>query len=733
MTTQQCIIVSNRLPVSISRHKGELVVTPSTGGLATAMASFGTSHKTLWIGWPGIPSDELSAHDKRTITRALASHNCIPVFLSSAHVDAFYNGYANETLWPLFHYFQSFTRYNDSYWTAYQEVNELFASIVARHAQPGVPIWVHDYHLMLLPQQLRLRLPASTIGFFLHIPFPSYEIFRSLPNRQQLLEGVLGADLIGFHTYEYVRHFLSSVLHILGIENTHGGLVIDARIIAVDAFPIGIDYKKFTSALQSPNTQQALNTLSRRYRNQQVILSLDRLDYSKGIPGRLVAFERLLAAHPEYHQRIVLIIVAVPSRTEVGAYQELRSTVETSISRINGLFGTIDWTPISYQFQNVPFEQVVALYARADIALVTPLRDGMNLVAKEYVASKQDRPGVLVLSEMAGAADELPEALRVNPNDTSAIVTALETALTLSKKDQGARLTAMQKRLVAYTAHDWAADFLEQLQHAKHLQQQTDDKLLTPATEQAVIHASNTAQARLILLDYDGTLRQFVSTPDPAQAAPPAALMQLIKRLAALPDTTLAIISGRSRDALESWFGNTKALLAAEHGAWVKQQGHWKQQQAPFTTHRAAVMTLLDAYVDRTPGARIEQKDFAIVWHYRTVAPELAYARNVRLKHELKHLLGATDIGIYNGAKVIEIKPKNIHKGTVCTNLLADHPADFVLCIGDDYTDEDMFRALPASAHTIKVGLDTTAARYQIASVESVLALLRRLAPRQKQ
>jgi trehalose 6-phosphate synthase/phosphatase len=728
MTRHQFIIVSNRLPISVSKRNGKLVFTRSSGGLATAMSSLPTTESQLWIGWPGISADELSAAEKQQITEKLYEQGCAPVFLTQSQIQGFYNEYANNTLWPLFHYFQSLPQHHDASWLAYQEVNALFVKEVTKHARSHTTIWVHDYHLMLVPKLLRTALSEATIGFFLHTPFPSYEIFRLLPTRKEILEGILGADLVGFHIYDYTRHFLSSVLRICGIENNTGVILKDNRVIRTDIFPIGIDYKKFVRTLHSKKTQVEIEKLAKRYKDQKIILSVDRLDYSKGIPRRLEAYEKFLADYPEHHGAVTLIMVAVPSRTEVGVYQELRETVERIVSRINGMFGTIDWTPVSYQFQNLPVEQVVALYHKADIALVTPLRDGMNLVAKEYVASKDTAPGVLILSEMAGASDELTEAMKVNPTDSNEIARSLHEAITLPKASQLSRLASMQRRLSHYTVHHWANDFVQQLDQTHRPQLPADNKLLNTRSEQRLVKSFKKAKHRLILLDYDGTLKDFVPTPDPAAAAPSATLRALITEIAGLPDTKLAIISGRSRSALESWFPRAhKLTLAAEHGAWLKNSGTWQQQKATLKAHRAAITTLLELYAERTPGVQIEQKDFAIVWHYRNVLPELAFARNAQLRYELKQLLDGTDIGIYNGAKVIEIKPRSIHKGAVCENLLAQNPADFILCVGDDYTDEDMFKALPAHSSTIKVGLDDTAARYQIASVGQVIQLLQTL------
>ncbi len=687
----------------------------------------GDSSERVWIGWPGIPSDELTPADKTAITRKLRGLGCIPVFLTKQQVDNFYHGYANDTIWPLFHYFQSLAKYDNSYWLSYEAVNAQFKKAVARHADPQATVWIHDYHLMLLPQMLRKVLPDGTIGFFLHIPFPSYEIFRLLPNRAQILKGLLGADLIGFHVYDYARHFLSSVLRILGVENSHGSITIGSRIVKVDAFPIGIDYSRFVTALNDEETVKEVGILEDHYRDKKVILSMDRLDYSKGIMKRLEAFEQFLQKNPKFHKKVTLIMVAVPSRTEVETYKELRDEIEKSVSHINGAYGSVDWTPISYQFKNLPFAQIVALFARADVALLTPLRDGMNLVAKEYIATKQQRPGVLILSEMAGAVDELPEAIRINPNDINSIVQALQTALKMPRKTQLENLKSMQRRLSRYTVQRWSSDFIEQLHASKQAQTRKGDKVITPEIEAKIVRQFKKAKKRLLLLDYDGTLRGFVPSHTPHLAKPPASLLRLIRTLANLPNTKVCIISGRPRKALTAWFSDIPLSLAAEHGAWMKYDGEWSQQPVSLHEHRKDILSVLEHYAERTPGARIEQKDFALVWHYRNVPTELAHARNASLRYELNQLLANTDLVVHKGAKIIEIKPRSVHKGMVAEDLMAIHKADFILGVGDDYTDEDMFRVLPDDAFSIKVGLGDTSARFQVTSVEKVLQLLRKL------
>lgn len=728
MSKQKFIIVSNRLPVSVSKNNGTLVYENSSGGLATAMSSISNdSFERLWIGWPGITSDELTRTEKVAITRKLRTFGCVPVFLTKQQVDFFYHGYSNDTIWPLFHYFQSIANYDNNYWLSYKSVNTRFRNVILRYAGIGDLIWVHDYHLMLLPQLLRKALPGGTIGFFLHVPFPSYEIFRLLPNRAQILEGLLGADLIGFHIYDYARHFLSSTLRVLGIENSHGSVVMGSRIVKVDAFPIGIDYDRFVGSLRDKATVEAIHDLDNAYRGQKMILSMDRLDYSKGIMKRLEAFEQLLGNKPKLHKKIVLAVVAVPSRVEVNTYRELREEIEKTIGRINGTYGSIDWTPISYQFKNLPFEQIVALFVRADIALLTPLRDGMNLVAKEYVASKQNRTGVLILSEMTGAVDELPEALRINPNDIDSITRALVLALKMPRKLQLDRLSSMQRRLSRYTVQRWSNDFMEQLRLSKRTQTAKSHKIINHDVEAKIARQFIRSKKRLLLLDYDGTLRGFVSSPRPDLAKPSPMLKRLIRMLAESPNTQVCIVSGRPREALMDWFGDMPVSLAAEHGAWMKYNGEWLQQPVSLREYKKTIRPVLEHYAERTPGARIEEKDFALVWHYRNVATELAHARNASLRYELNLLLTGTDLVVHKGTKILEIKPRNVNKGIVAEELMAIHNPDFVLCVGDDYTDEDMFGVLPDEAISIKVGLGDTGARYQVTSVEKVLQLLRKL------
>jgi len=732
MTHSKLIVVSNRLPISVSKTDGKLTFKESPGGLATAMSSLGEDRDMIWIGWPGIASDNLTSADKRAINRRLKAGGYVPVYLTAKQVADFYDGYSNDTLWPLFHYFESIANHNSEYWSGYQDVNQKFLRAVLAHATQSDAIWIQDYHLMLLPNLIRKNLPEATVGFFLHIPFPSFELFRLLPERKEILEGLLGADLLGFHIYDYARHFIGSSVRLLGAKSSNGLINYNGQQTQVDSFPIGIDYKKFATMATSENTKSEAAILHEHHPDQKVMLSVDRLDYTKGILQRLEAFDVFLKTYPRYYKKVCLVMVAVPSRIDVETYQNLRDQVEQSVSRINGEHGMIDWTPISYQFQNLPFDQLVALYAEADIALVTPLRDGMNLVAKEYVASKQTKPGVLILSEMAGAIDEMPEALSVNPNDTGSIVKAIKTALDMTQREQKTRLRQIQKRISRYTVQRWGADFLDQLQLVKDTQAMGDAKNITQSVETDIKNAFAHADSRTLFLDYDGTLKSFTSSLRQSDSAPSKKLLHLLDSLCNLPNTIVYIVSGRDKASLEKWFGNTKLSLIAEHGAWKKVENSWVKTDANFDTIKATLRPILKQYAERTPGAIVEEKDFSFVWHYRDVPTELAYIRTMNLKHALQPIIKDSDVSMYDGNKILEVKLRNITKGHAVATVLDQAPAEFVLSIGDDFTDEDMFKSLPDSAVTIHVGSDKSHARYQLSNVAQVHSFISHLSMAKK-
>ncbi|MDD3622322.1 MAG: bifunctional alpha,alpha-trehalose-phosphate synthase (UDP-forming)/trehalose-phosphatase, partial [Methanofollis sp.] len=498
-------MISNRLPYSIHQDGEKWKVEPSIGGLATGLASYYQEHNCAWIGWPGLDTGSLGDEGMRTVADLLEERACIPVFLDANEVEAYYDGFCNSTIWPLFHYFHTSSTWDRTSWETYLKVNQAFCEATVKEYRPGDIIWVHDYHLLLLPAMLRNALPKATIGFFNHIPFPSYEIFRILPWRKEILEGLLGADLIGFHTFDYVRHFTDSVRRVLGYQHTSGEILTGNRMVKVDTFPMGIDYSRYSKAVEEPGVREEATRLRRKYGGRRVILSFDRLDYTKGIPQRLQTFDLFLQRHPEYRDEVVLVVVAVPSRTAVHKYQSLKRQVDQMVGEITGRHGTIDWAPVRYLYDILPFETLVALYLIADVAFVTSLRDGMNLMAKEFVATKHDGLGVLILSEMAGAAAELGEAVIVNPFNTEEMVAALEEALTMPENEQVRRNRWMQERLRRYHVLQWATDFTQRLEATKTRQRELEASLLSTEQRERMIQDYRAARRRLLLLDYDGT------------------------------------------------------------------------------------------------------------------------------------------------------------------------------------------------------------------------------------
>ncbi len=465
------LLVSNRLPVTVKSEGEQVTVTPSAGGLATGLKGPHQNSGGLWIGWPGDVS-KLRDSQRQKLEARLAELRCVPMYLSPSEVSQYYEGFSNRVLWPLFHYLLDRIPLHSRDWNAYRRVNEKFADLVAQHYQPGDLIWVQDYQLLLLPGLLRERLPDARIGFFLHIPFPASEIFRTLPWRDALLEGMLGADLIGFHTLSYVRNFVHSLLRIAGVPTNVDRVTFRGRQIRVAAFPMGVDAQAFAHNAALPEVATMVDEIRAQAADHKILLGIDRLDYTKGIPRRLLAVERLLEHEPSLRGRLRLIQVAVPSRTKVDAYEEFRHQVDELVGRINGAYGTINSTPIHYLYQSFNEKQLTAMYRAADVMLVTALRDGMNLVAKEFVAARTDDDGVLVLSEFAGAASELGEALIVNPYDVDGIADGIQKALEMPEEERKLRMSALRRRVNEFDVHRWAQTFLETLEGMKELPRQ---------------------------------------------------------------------------------------------------------------------------------------------------------------------------------------------------------------------------------------------------------------------
>jgi len=719
------VIVSNRLPVSFFRRKGQLTAVESSGGLASGLRSLLRRRDFLWVGWPGLATDDLSPREREFVAGELAERHCRPVFLSRSEFDGYYRGFSNGMLWPLFHYFARYCSFSDAHWRAYVRANEAFARAVLDAVRPGDTVWVHDYHLMLLPAMLRAGATRLSIGFFLHIPFPSSELIRLLPRRRELLEGVLGADLVGFHVYDYVRHFLSSARLLTGHEHRIGRVWLREREVTVDAFPMGIDFGRFSGAGREPEVAAELARLRARVGSERIVLSVDRLDYTKGLPERLAAFELFLRRYPKYQGKVCLVMLVVPSRVRIVRYRELKQEIDELIGRINGRFGSVGWTPVHYLYRSVSFPELAALYRGADVALVTPLRDGMNLVAKEFVASRESGSGVLVLGEVAGAAGELVGALAVNPYDRGEVAGALAAALAMPESEQRQRLAMMRPRVEHYGVSHWAADFLDRLSEASRRRSHRPGHL-TGTRRARLIADWRRARRRLVLLDYDGTLVDFAGRPE--EAEPDPGLLRLLKRLGSGERTRVVIISGRPRTTLDRWFGATGADLVAEHGGWVRVRGRgWRTMTMAGTDWKRDVRPVLEDYANRTPGTEVEEKELALAWHYRRAESRLGEARADELCQVLVELAAGKHCEVVEGNRVVEVRNQGVDKGAAARLLIRRYRPDLVLAAGDDRTDEDTFAAVPADGHTIRVGAGPSRARFRVKSNRELRALLNAL------
>lgn len=726
MTSGRLVIVSNRLPMNASLADGRVRLSRAAGGLATGLQGWHAKSGNLWVGWPGDVS-AFDADQRASLDEKLAERRVKPVYLSREEIELYYEGFANGVVWPLFHYLADRVPVDATGWQAYRDVNDKFADAVAEVHEHGDAIWVHDYQLMLLPALLRDRLPDAQIGFFLHIPFPSSEVFRILPWRSQLLRGLLGADLIGFHTFAYLRHFVASLLHVEGIETDVDFIQLGGRRVRIGVYPMGVDAKAFEALAMDPAVIAETAAIREDAGGRRILLGVDRLDYTKGIPRRLLSFERLLTEEPALQDQIRYVQIAVPSREAVESYRKFRRQVEEAVGRINGTRATLRSTPIHYLHRSISRQQLAALYCAADVMLVTPLRDGMNLVAKEFVASRVDGDGVLVLSEFAGAASELGEALVVNPYDADAVAGAIKQALAMPRAERRARMQSLRRRVLEHDVNRWAERFIEELgatAASRPKPERATGAALTRVIEE-LAHRPLT-----ILLDYDGTLVPIARAPE--LAAPDEAVLVLLTDLAARPATAVHLVSGRPRATLESWLGDLPVALWAEHGFWHRRAptAAWEQAAALPGDWLKRVYPILEQFTTGTPGSLIEEKSASIAWHYRMAEPEFG----TRQAHELRMLLGDAlsnqPLEVLEGKKVIEVRLRGVSKAVVSQRVIAEQDAEAtVLAIGDDRTDEDLFAALPESSVTIAVGTGRTQAKYFVDDYRAVRGLLRRLLP----
>jgi len=724
--------------VRVSLTDGTVETERAHGGLAAALNGLEGPHK--WIGWPGavIPPE----HEQQ-VREVLAADGLHPVFLSAEDEDAFYGRICNDSLWPLFHYMTGRFSFTQQAWQRYVDVNERFAEAIAEECTPGCQVWVHDFHLMLVPEALRRRRPDVSIGFFLHVPFPSSEIYRVLPSREQVLRGMLGADYIGFHTGDYVRHFRSSCLRVLGIEPEPDVVEYEGRLVGVGADPIGIDVESFLRTLADPETARIQKEIEERYAGRRLILGVERLDYTKGIPQKLQAFERFLEQDPDRAATTTMLQVLVPSRLESPEYRQQRDEIELQVAHVNGRFGEPGRTPVEYLHRSISHAELVTLYRRADVMAVTPLRDGMNLVAHEFVLCQSAEPtlpgnwrGALVLSELAGSAHVLPGALLVNPWDVDDIVARFNEALELDEEERRRRLGLMAGRVEQLDCRRWAETFLGRLaRHTRRERQTQTTRTLDAETRDRIAQRFARGARRTLLLDYDGTLRELATHPD--LAVPTSEIVQLLGDLASLADTEVHVVSGRRQETLEQWFGDLPIYLCAEHGYLARSpDGDWERQFDVDLTWLPRMERLLRRVTADVPGTLVERKSCSVTWHYRQAEPEYGAWRARELLVAIEQLLLGAPAEILLGHRVIEVRARGVNKGAYVHGLFPHgrEGSHFVLAAGDDRTDLDLYTALPAGSIGVHVGRPQRRARdvsrrdqFVVDSPRAVRSLLRSL------
>ena len=738
------VVVSNRLPVDrVILADGTETWRTSPGGLVTAMEAVVSDLGCDWVGWPGSTDETLAPFQ----VDAMRLH---PVTLDAAEVAEYYEGFSNDTIWPLYHDVISPPGYHREWWDRYVAVNRKFADAAAAAAAPGAIVWVHDYHLQLLPQLLRERRPDLKIGFFLHIPFPAFGLFAQLPWRRQVLEGMLGADVVGFQRVADAANFRAAVRRFVGAPS-NGNLVVlpaeaeqhSGRLVLAQEFPISIDARAFEELARTERvTQRAAEIRAELGNPSRVILGVDRLDYTKGIRHRLKAFSELLCDGAVDPREVTLVQVASPSRERVEAYRLLRDEIEVTVGRINGDHGTIGHSPVVYLHQGFPRDEMAALYRAADALVVTSLRDGMNLVAKEYAACRVDEQGVLVLSEFTGAADELGRALLVNPHDTNGLKAAMLAAIEMPEAEQRKRMRSLRRTVFRHDVARWSEDFLRAVEgQTRDLEEYAvagdhpvTAPIFLPTSLDDALRRLATEADLLVALDFDGTLAPIVSRPEDARIHPRAE--HAIEVLQSAPGVRVAILSGRSISSLaDTGLRLDGRVIAGSHGAELLGLGAHAASDAPEPTvdelaQLSALRAVLEERVHAVPGAWIEAKPFGYAVHVRQVEDE---ARGQRLLDELARLIaggaaGDPPVHMRSGKRVVEFSVSFADKGAVLQRIREAFPGTPVLFVGDDVTDEDALRVLTQGDVGVRVGEAPSVAEHRLPDPEAVAAMLARLA-----
>ncbi|KAJ4899992.1 hypothetical protein Rs2_13943 [Raphanus sativus] len=733
------IIVGNQLPIKSHRNSsGKLTFTWDNDSLLLQLKD--GMREDMEVVYIGCLKDQVvdPLEQDDVAQRLLENFKCVPAYIPPEIFTKYYHGFCKQHLWPLFHYMLPLNpdlggRFDRSLWQAYLSVNKIFADKVMEVISPDDDfVWVHDYHLMVLPTFLRKRFNRVKLGFFLHSPFPSSEIYRTLPVRNELLRALLNADLIGFHTFDYARHFLSCCSRMLGLsyQSKRGtiGLEYYGRTVSIKILPVGIHTSQLQSILNLPETQTRVSELRDQFLNQKVLLGVDDMDIFKGISLKLLAMEQLLQQHPEKRGRVVLVQIANPARGRGKDVQEVRSETQATVKRINEMFGRPGYIPVVLIDKPLQFYERIAYYVIAECCLVTAVRDGMNLIPYEYIICRQANPklnetlgleeeakkSMLVVSEFIGCSPSLSGAIRVNPWNIDAVAEAMDYALIASEAEKQMRHEKHHKYVSTHDVAYWSRSFIQDLERAcaEHVRKRcwgigfglgfrvvALDPSFKKLSIEHIVSAYKRTKNRAVLVDYDGTMVQ----PGSIRTTPSFSTIETLNKLASDPKNIVYLISGKDRKTLTEWFSSCGDLgLAAEHGYFIRpndgtewetssvvSEFEWKQIAEP-------VMRL---YTETTDGSTIETKETALVWNYQFADPDFGSCQAKELMEHLESVLTNDPVSVKTGQQLVEVKPQGVNKGLVAERLLTTMQEqgkllDFILCVGDDRSDEDMFEVI---------------------------------------
>ncbi|CAM8988859.1 unnamed protein product [Rhodiola kirilowii] len=784
---ERMIIVGNQLPLRAHRAEdnGQWQFSWDEDSLLLQLKDgLGDDVEVIYVG---SLRDEIDPSEQDEVAQTLLdTFKCVPAFIPPELFSRFYHGFCKQQLWPLFHYMLPLSpdlggRFDRSLWQAYVSVNKIFADKVMEVINPDDDyVWVHDYHLMILPTFLRKRFNRVKLGFFLHSPFPSSEIYRTLPVRDELLRALLNSDLIGFHTFDYARHFLSCCSRMLGLsyhsKRGYIGLEYYGRTVSIKILPVGIHKEQLRSVISLPETVSKVSELHKKFKGKTVMLGVDDMDIFKGISLKLLALEQLLIHHPEKRGKVVLVQIANPARGRGRDVQEVQAETYSTVERINAKFGTQGYDPVVLIDTSLQFYERIAYYVIAECCLVTAVRDGMNLIPYEYVISRQGnekldealgldllvpKRSMLVVSEFIGCSPSLSGAIRVNPWNVDAVAESMDSALTLSESEKAMRHEKHYRYVSTHHVGYWAQSFLQDLQRSckDHVRRRcwglgfglgfrviALDPNFRKLSVEHIVSAYKRTKCRAILLDYDGTM-MLQNNHKSISKAPNTEAIEILNSLCRDLKNIVFLVSGKDRKTLAEWFSSCENLgLAAEQGYFIRPNKNTDWKTCVSVTDfdwKQIAEPVMQLYTETTDGSSIETKESALVWNYQYADPDFGSCQAKELLDHLESVLSNEPVSVKSGQHIVEVKPQGVNKGLVADHLLNSMLGqgmlpDFVLCIGDDRSDEDMFEVIMgavggpslspvAEVFACTVGRKPSRAKYYLEDTIEILRMLQGL------